>query len=82
MPQDVVRLNSKVSVLDLATNRVLELVIVLPESADISRNRISVLTPMGTALLGFKVADEVHWRLPAGLKRLRVLNVSNSEKLK
>lgn len=78
-PKDVVRLNSKVSVLDLETNKILEITIVLPGSADIRTNKISLLTPMGTALIGCRMADEIQWRMPAGLKRLRILNVSNKE---
>lgn len=76
-PKDGVRLNSKVSVLDLDTRKVLEFTIVLSEYADIKQHKISVLTPMGAALIGFRKSDEVKWKVPAGLKRFRILDVVN-----
>ncbi len=76
-PKDGVRLNSKVSVLDLDTQKVLEFTIVLPEYADIKQHKISVLTPMGAALIGFRKSDEVKWKMPARLKRFRILDVVN-----
>ena len=76
-PKDCVRLNSKVSVLDLDTQKVLEFKIVLSELADIKQQKISVLTPMGAALIGFRKSDEVSWKVPAGLKRFRILDVVN-----
>lgn len=81
-PKDGVRLNSKVSILDLDTQKVLEFTIVLSEYADIKQNKISVLTPMGAALIGFRKSDEVRWKVPAGLKRFRILNVVNKSEYK
>lgn len=76
-PKNGVRLNSKVSVLDLDTRKVLEFTIVLSEYADIKQHKISVLTPMGAALIGFRKSDEVIWKVPAGVKRFRILDVVN-----
>ncbi len=81
-PKDGVRLNSKVSILDLDTQKVLEFTIVLSEYADIKQNKISVLTPMGAALIGFRKSDEVRWKVPAGLKRFRILDVVNKSEYK
>ena len=53
-PQHGIRLNSQVSVLDIDTQRVFEFMIVMPENADIKQNKISVLAPMGAALIGFR----------------------------
>jgi regulator of nucleoside diphosphate kinase len=76
-PAHAIRLNSKVSVLDLATQDVIEFSIVMPDLADTRKNMISVLTPMGVALIGFRKAEEVHYKVPAGLKRYRILDVHN-----
>ena len=76
-PTHAIRLNSKVSVLDLDSHKVMEFTIVMPESADIKQSKISVLTPMGTALIGFRKAEEVMWKVPAGMKRFRILDVVN-----
>ena len=77
-PPHAIRLNSKVSVQDLDTGKVHEFIIVMPEHANIKEHKISVLTPMGTALIGFRKAEEVHWKVPAGMKRFKILDVVNS----
>lgn len=77
LPPHTIRLNSKVSVLDLQTQKVLEFTIVMPDKADIKQGRVSILTPMGAALIGFRKAEEVMWKVPAGLKRFRILDVYN-----
>ncbi len=78
-PAHGIRLNSKVTVLDLSTQKVREFTIVLPEHADIRQNKISVLTPMGAALIGFRKSEEVKWKVPAGLKSFQIIDVVNPE---
>lgn len=78
-PPHAVRINSKVSILDLDTNRIIEFTLVMPEHADMRQNKVSVLTPMGAALIGFRKAEEVQWKVPAGLKRFRILDVVNKQ---
>ena len=77
-PEDRVRINSTVVIKDLATDRDMTLTIVLPDSADIKQRRVSVLAPMGTALLGFKKGTEVSWKVPAGEKTFKIMEVDNS----
>lgn len=77
-PEDRVRINSTVVIKDLATDRDMTLTIVLPDSADIKQRRVSVLAPMGTALLGFKKGTEVSWKVPAGDKTFKIMEVDNS----
>lgn len=79
MPENVIRLNSHLVVLDVTDNRELTFTLVLPKYADIKQMKISLLTPMGSALIGFKEGDEVEWKVPAGLKTFRVLTVSNEK---
>ena len=78
MPADVIRLNSEVSILDTETQLTTTFTIVLPKQADIHLKKISVLTPMGAALIGFKKGEEVEWKVPAGLKRFKILEVKNA----
>ncbi len=73
---DTVRLNSKVRVKEAESKRVLDFTIVMPDRADIKENRISVLTPMGSALIGLKKGDKLEWKMPAGMKKLEILEVS------
>jgi regulator of nucleoside diphosphate kinase len=71
-PQDVVTMGSRVQMMDLATGERRELVLVYPSHADIRANRVSVLAPLGTALLGNRAGDEVEWEMPGGLRKLRI----------
>jgi regulator of nucleoside diphosphate kinase len=78
-PSDVVRLGSTVKVKDLETKRDLEITIVLPQQADIKQKKISVLAPIGTALIGFRKGRKVSWNVPAGKKDFKIMEVSNSD---
>jgi regulator of nucleoside diphosphate kinase len=75
MPADVITLNSRVRVADLTTGEALDVTIVLPEETDVDSGKISVLAPLGTALLGFSQGDEIEWPVPAGVRRFRVERV-------
>ena len=76
-PPHGIKLNSKVSVLDLDTQKVMEFTLVMPEHADMKQQKISILTPIGAALIGFRKDEEVVWKVPAGLKTFRILEVEN-----
>ncbi len=75
IPPDVITMESLARVRDLDTGAEATYRLVLPYDADASRGRISVLAPIGTALLGRRVGDTVEWQAPRGLRRLRVLAV-------
>jgi regulator of nucleoside diphosphate kinase len=72
VPDDVVTMNSTVVLRDLDTGEMETYTLVYPNHADIARNRLSVLAPVGTAILGYHVGDVVRWGLPAGVRRLQV----------
>jgi regulator of nucleoside diphosphate kinase len=75
IPEDVVTMNTVVSLRDLDTDEIEEFELVYPADADMAHNRISILAPIGTAILGYRVGDVIEWRVPAGLRRLRVEEV-------
>lgn len=75
-PKDVVTMNSSVEFEDLGTSEIEEYTITFPEKADIDRNRISILAPIGTALIGCRVGDLVKWSTPGGIRKLKVRRVS------
>ena len=79
VPPDVLTMHRPVSLLDLATGTRRELTLVLPRDADPGAGRISVLAPLGTALLGYRAGDEIEWRMPGGLRRLRIEAVRQAE---
>jgi len=77
LPQDVVRLNSKVVIKEESKNKLIELVLVVPEKADIHQNMISVFAPIGIALIGFKQGEKVNCSTPVGNKFFTILKVCN-----
>lgn len=80
LPADVVTLDSRVQVRDVETNLRTTYQLVLPSQANLANGRVSVLAPLGTALLGFREGDEVEWTMPGGLRRLRIESVTQAEK--
>ena len=72
---DVVTMHSTVRVLDLDTGARRIYTLVFPGEADIEKQRISVLAPIGTALIGYRAGDHVEWLTPGGTKRLRIEDV-------
>ena len=77
LPSDVVAMNSIVELEDLTDGEILTFQLVYPEQAAISEGRISILAPLGMAMLGYRVGDEIEWPVPAGIARVRIRNVTN-----
>jgi regulator of nucleoside diphosphate kinase len=75
IPADVITMNSKARLLDLDRGSTLEYTLVYPQDADFAEGKISVLAPIGAAMLGYRVGDEIEWTVPGGLRRLRVEEV-------
>ena len=78
---DIVRIQSHVEIEDIVAKRKMKIQIVLPTQSDIKVQKVSVLAPLSIALIGFKEGDEVDWEMPAGIRSIRILSVSNSDKL-
>jgi regulator of nucleoside diphosphate kinase len=72
MPADVVGLGSTVELEDLGDGEILTYTLTLPGDADASEGRISVLAPLGTGMLGYRVGDEFKWPVPTGTIRVRI----------
>jgi len=73
MPADVVTMNSRVTCVDDVGGETHRLTLVYPPDADVDRHRVSVLAPVGTALLGLSVGQSIDWNAPGGRSlRLRV----------
>jgi regulator of nucleoside diphosphate kinase len=72
IPPDVITMNSRARLHDLDQNETLDYTLVYPQDADFSLGRISVVAPIGAALLGYRVGDEIQWAVPGGTRRLRV----------
>jgi regulator of nucleoside diphosphate kinase len=72
VPPTVVTMNSTIALVDLDTKEEETYTLVFPEDADISKGKISILAPIGTAMLGYEIGDVFEWDVPAGKRRLRV----------
>ena len=77
IPDSVVRLNS---IVDIETPfGELKMQLVLPGNSNSIQKRISILTPMGSALFGYSTGDKVTWYFPNGEQQIKIINVNHSE---
>lgn len=72
VPGNVVTMNSIVKIIFLNSDKLMKFQIVYPGAANIKENKISILSPVATALIGYKVSDEIEWIVPSGLTKLRI----------
>jgi regulator of nucleoside diphosphate kinase len=72
VPKGVVTMHSRVRVRDLGDDEAESYTLVYPDEADINEGKLSVLAPLGTALLGTRVGHVVEFDAPAGTRRLKV----------
>jgi regulator of nucleoside diphosphate kinase len=77
IPGDVVRLNSQVTIKEGKGNKIIQLTVVMPEKADIKQKKISIMSPIGTALIGYRKGQQVSWKVPAGTRTFTILEVTN-----
>lgn len=79
LPDNIVAMNSTVWFREMDADEVEKYVLVYPAEADVIHDRISVLAPMGTALLGYRVGDVVQWQVPSGKRRFQIVDVDQKE---
>ena len=76
VPPDVITMNSRVRFVDESNGSEREATLVYPQDAAASEGRISILAPIGSALIGLRAGDSIDWPLPNGRsKRLRIVEV-------
>lgn len=75
VPADVVTMNSEVEYEDCETRTRRRVRLVYPHDADATSGRISVLAPIGSALIGLRVGQAIDWATPGGTKRIRIVEV-------
>ena len=73
IPKNVITMNSTVRVKDLDTADESVYTLVFPGGTRNIPGAVSVLAPIGTALIGYREGDVIEWDVPAGTKRLKVL---------
>lgn len=74
VPQDVVTMNSTVQFVDQETEKESQVTLVFPQDADVSQGKVSILAPVGMALIGLKSGQSIQWPMPNG--HTRVLKVT------
>lgn len=75
IPANVVTMNSNVTYEDAASGEQRTVRVVYPEDAEVTRGWVSVLAPVGAALLGLRQGQAIDWPTPRGTRRLRVVDV-------
>ncbi|MFN3159087.1 MAG: nucleoside diphosphate kinase regulator [Rubinisphaera brasiliensis] len=72
VPPNVVTMNSTIRMREVRTREIETYTLVYPERADIAEGKLSVLAPIGTAILGYQVGDIVEWNVPGGTIRFKI----------
>lgn len=81
VPEDIVRFNSIVTIAsDNGWEK--ELQVVIPMDKNVALNKVSVLAPMGAALLGYSKNDTIDWDFPGGALKIKIIDVQKQENLK
>lgn len=68
----VITMNTRFKIMDLETKEKEEYTLVFPADADVDTGRISVLSPIGTAVLGYSEGESVEWLVPAGKRTIKI----------
>lgn len=71
-PKDVITMRSKVRLRDMETRKDSVYTLVYPTESDPVDNQVSIVAPIGTAMLGYRVGDVIEWDVPKGKRRLKV----------
>lgn len=75
IPPDVITMNTRVCLQDLESSEEVVYTLVFPADADLESGKISVLAPVGTALIGYRTGDRITWPVPGGTKKLKVKKI-------
>jgi regulator of nucleoside diphosphate kinase len=79
LPEDVASMHSTVRLLDLDSGLESELTLVFPHEADMSQNKVSILAPMGVALIGLRSGESCQWPMPNGKTRHFIVKAVSRE---
>ncbi|MGE5350939.1 MAG: nucleoside diphosphate kinase regulator [Acidobacteriota bacterium] len=72
IPSDVVTMSSKVRIKYLDTGEEVNFTLVFPFDADMAQGKLSILAPIGVAVIGSRIGEEVEWEVSEGKRKLRV----------
>lgn len=75
VPENVITMNSRVLMRDMDSGKEVTCWLVFPDKIDAVKNPVSILSPLGTAMIGYKVGDIFSWKSPEGTKKMEVLDI-------
>jgi len=75
IPGDVITMNSRADLIDLDTRETVTFTLVFPRDSNVEEEKISVLAPIGAGMLGYRIGDEFEWKVPDGVRHMKVTNV-------
>lgn len=75
MPSGIVTMDSRVRYVENTSGHSREIEIVFPAEADPAQSKVSVFAPVGAALIGLSVGQEIDWDFPGSSRRLTVVEV-------
>ena len=79
LPTNVICLNSIVEVEETVSKKKFHFQLVLPNEANIKENKISIYTPMGSALMGYPEGALLEWEMPNGVQKFKITKVEQTE---
>lgn len=83
LPANVVSMNSTVKFEDVNDGNPTVVTLVYPHEANIDENKVSILTPVGSALIGLRVGQTIRWAFPNGKEKdLKVISVAPKSEVK
>ena len=75
VPRDVITMNSRAEIRDLESGETVAFTLVFPAEANIEEEKISILAPIGAGMLGYRVGDKFEWKVPEGIRRMKVTKI-------
>ncbi|HNW72756.1 MAG: nucleoside diphosphate kinase regulator [Bacteroidales bacterium] len=75
IPPDVVTMNSVVRISFSGTEKRVQFQVVYPDQANFKENKISIFSPIATALIGYRIGDEIEWVVPGGLTKIKIEDI-------
>ena len=73
--KDVVTMNSEVKLFFENTQKEQSFKIVYPQDANLKENKISIFSPIATALIGYRIGDEIEWIVPSGMTKIKIVEL-------
>ena len=79
MPKDVIRFNSTITIAS-ENGWLRKFKLVMPNDSDVKNDKVSILTPMGAAVMGYAEGDPLVWVFPSGEQQLTIKKVEQEKR--